>query len=43
VFYDPMYAGFIDRDLRRTTTRSAAATRSASTVNRYRRVEFSGG
>ena len=31
VFYDPMYAGFIDRDLATATTTVAAARRTAST------------
>jgi hypothetical protein len=44
VFYDPMYAGFIDRDLATATTTVRGGTAYGIwPFNRYRRVEFSGG
>ena len=44
VFYDPMYAGFIDRDLATATTTVRGGTAyGIYPLNRYRRVEFSGG
>ena len=44
VFYDPMYAGFIDRDLATATTTVRGGTAyGIYPLNRYRRIEFSGG
>jgi outer membrane protein assembly factor BamA len=44
VFYDPVYAGFIDRDLATATTTVRGGTAfGIYPFNRYRRVEFSGG
>jgi len=44
VFYDPAYAGFIDRDLATATTTVRGGTAyGIYPFNRYRRVEFSGG
>src|SRR5262249_39447199 len=44
VFYDPAYAGFIDRDLATATTTIRGGTAfGIYPFNRYRRVEFSGG
>ena len=44
VFYDPAYAGFIDRDLATATTTVRGGTAfGIYPFNRYRRLEFSGG
>src|SRR6185503_347649 len=44
VFYDPIYSGFIDRDLATATTTVRGGTAfGIYPFNRYRRVEFSGG
>jgi hypothetical protein len=44
VFYDPIYSGFIDRDLATaTTTIRGGNAFGIYPFNRYRRVEFSGG
>ena len=44
MFYDPVYAGFIDRDLATATTTVRGGTAfGIYPFNRYRRVEFSGG
>lgn len=44
IFYDPSFAGFIDRDLAVATTTTRGATAFGIwPFNRYRRIEFSGG